>query len=110
MADAAAERMLAGATFDRVVVCGIAGGLAPASVVGDLVVPEEVYDSVTGERFRSTPVEGVTPKGVIRMGAGDDYEFDDAQVARLVEEGVTALDMETAAIARVCERNNVPWI
>jgi len=56
--------MLAGATFDRVVVCGIAGGLAPASVVGDLVVPEEVYDSANGDRFRSTPVSGVTPKGV----------------------------------------------
>src|SRR5437879_861408 len=48
LADAAAERMLAGAAFDRVIVCGIAGGLAPASVVGDLVVPEEVYDGATG--------------------------------------------------------------
>jgi nucleoside phosphorylase len=91
-------------------VCGIAGGLAPASVVGDLVVPEEVFDGANGERFRSTPVDGVTPKGVIRMGDGDDYEFSDADVARMVAEGVTALDMETAAIARVCDRNNIPWI
>jgi nucleoside phosphorylase len=110
LANAAAERMLAGSSFDRVIVCGIAGGLAPASLVGDLVVPEEVYDGATGERFRSTPVVGVTPKGVIRMGGGDDYEFSDADVARLVAEGVTALDMETAAIARVCERSNIPWI
>jgi nucleoside phosphorylase len=114
LADGAAERMLAsgdaGRAFDRVIVCGIAGGLAPASVVGDLVVPEEVYDGATGERFRATPVEGVTPKGVIRMGDGDDYEFSDADVAKLVAEGVTALDMETAAIARVCDRENIPWI
>ena len=110
LADAAAERMLADPTFDRVIVCGIAGGLAPASLVGDLVVPEEVYDGATGERFRSTPIEGVTPKGVIRMGNGDDYEFSDADVVGLVEEGVTALDMETAAIARVCARHDVPWI
>jgi nucleoside phosphorylase len=110
LADAAAERMLAGAAFDRVIVCGIAGGLAPASVVGDLVVPAEVYDGANNERFRSTPVDGVTPNGVIRMGDGDDYEFSDADVTRLVAEGVTALDMETAAIARVCDRNNIPWI
>jgi len=110
LANAAADRMLAASTVDRVIVCGIAGGLAPASVVGDLVVPEEVYDGATGERFRCTPVERVTPKGVIRMSDGDDYEFSDADVARLVAEGVTALDMETAAIARVCDRHDVPWI
>jgi adenosylhomocysteine nucleosidase len=110
LADAAAERMLADSTFDRVIVCGIAGGLAPASLVGHLVVPEEVYDGATGERFRSTPIDGVTPKGVIRMGDGDDYEFSDADVVGLVAEGVTALDMETAAIARVCARHDVPWI
>jgi nucleoside phosphorylase len=110
LADAAAERMLAGSTFDRVIVCGIAGGLAPASVVGDLVVPEEVYDSATGERFRSTPIDGVTATGVIRMGGHDDYELSDEDVAGLVAEGVTALDMETAAVARVCARHNVPWI
>jgi adenosylhomocysteine nucleosidase len=110
LANEAADRMLDGAAFDRVIVCGIAGGLAPASVVGDLVVPEEVYDGATGERFRATPVAGVTPKGVIRMGDGDDYEFSDVDVDRLVSEGVTALDMETAAVARVCERHNVPWI
>lgn len=109
LADAAAERMLAASTFDRVVVCGIAGGLAPASVVGDLVVPEEVYDSATGERFRATPVDGVTPKGVIRMGGHDDYDLRDEDVAGLVADGVTAVDMETAAIARVCKRHNVPW-
>ena len=109
LADAAAERMLGDTTFDRVIVCGIAGGLSPASVVGDLVVPEEVYDSATGTRFRSTPVEGVITKGVIRMGGHDDYDLSDEDVAGLVADGVTAVDMETAAIARVCERHNVPW-
>ena len=110
LARAAAERMLADSTFDRVIVCGIAGGLAPVSAVGDLVVPAEVYDGATGERFQATPLDGVTAKGVIRMGDVDDYELGDADVARLVDEGVTALDMETAAIAGVCRRHDVPWI
>ena len=69
-----------------------------------------MYDGANGERFRSTAVEGVTPKGVIRMSDGDDYEFSDADVVRLVAEGVTALDMETAAVARVCSQHDVPWI
>ena len=89
---------------------GIAGGLAPVSTVGDLVVPEEVVDSATGERFRATAAGGVTPKGVIRMGGSDDYSLDDTDVARLVTEGFTALDMETAAIARVCQRHGLPWL
>ena len=33
----------------RRVVAGIAGGLAPVSAVGDLIVPEEVVDAATGE-------------------------------------------------------------
>ena len=111
LATEAAERMLSDDTsYDRVVVCGIAGGLEPASRVGDLVVPAEVYDGATGERFRATPVGEVVPEGVIRMSDGDDYEFDDGKCAELVAAGVTALDMETAAIARACEQRAIPWI
>ena len=111
LATEAAERMLGGETaYDRVAVCGIAGGLESASRVGDLVVPAEVYDGATGERFRATPVGDVVPAGVIRMSDGDDYEFDDNTCASLVAEGVTALDMETAAVARACEKRDIPWI
>jgi adenosylhomocysteine nucleosidase len=109
-ADAATERLLSSTAVDRVIVSGIAGGLAPVSAVGDMVVPEEVVDSATGERFRATSFGDVIPKGVIRMGDGADYSLDDGDVARLVAEGFTALDMETAAIARVCERHGVPWL
>jgi adenosylhomocysteine nucleosidase len=110
LADAATQRLLGATALDRLIVSGIAGGLAPVSTVGDLVVPEEVVDSATGERFRATGAGGVTPKGVIRMGGSDDYALDDADVARLVTDGFTALDMETAAIARVCQRHGVPWL
>ena len=109
LATQAAERMLGESRYDRVVVCGIAGGLEPATRVGDLVVPAEVYDGATGERFRATAVGNLELHGVIRMGDGDDYEFGDAEVAGLVADGVTALDMETAAVARVCERHGIPW-
>jgi hypothetical protein len=35
--------------------------------------------------------------------------MDLAEVARLEDQGVIAVDMETAAIAAVCERRRCPW-
>jgi adenosylhomocysteine nucleosidase len=110
LAEAATEELLGATEVDRVIVVGIAGGLEPVSAVGDLIVPEEVVDDATGERFRATVAEGVTAKGVIRTGDADDYGLDDGDVARLRDEGFTALDMETAAVARVCARRGIPWL
>ena len=110
LAHEATERLLASTTIDRVVVTGIAGGIEPVSGVGDLIIPAEVVDGATGERFRATPVGDVSPDGVIRTGDATDYELDDAEIARLRDGGITALDMETAAIARVCQDRGVPWL
>ena len=110
LAEAATERLLTSTAVDRVIVTGIAGGIEPVSAVGDLVIPAEVVDGATGDRFRATPVGDVRPDGVIRTGDATDYEFDDAEIARLRDAGITALDMETAAIARVCQDRDVPWI
>jgi adenosylhomocysteine nucleosidase len=109
-AEAVTEQLLQATDVARVVVVGIAGGLAPVSTVGDLIVPEAVVDEATGERFRATPVGGVATKGVIRTGGEDDYGLDDDDVARLRDQGYAALDMETAAVARACERHGVPWL
>ena len=106
----ATERLLATTAVDRVVVSGIAGGVEPLSSVGDLIVPEEVIDKATGDRFRATPVEGVALKGVIRTGDATEYELDEAEIARLRSDGIAGLDMETAAIARVCQDRGVPWL
>jgi adenosylhomocysteine nucleosidase len=111
LAESATEQLLQATDVDRVIVVGIAGGLEPVSAVGDLIVPEVVVDDATGERFTATPVGDVTPKGVLRTGDEADYGLDDGDVARLRDqEGCTALDMETAAVARVCERNGIPWL
>lgn len=109
-ARAATERLLDSTTVDRVIVSGIAGGLAPVSAVGQMIVPEEVVDAISGERYRATPFGDVTVAGVIRMGDGSDYSFDDADVEQMVADGHTALDMETAAIAQECDRRGVPWL
>ena len=110
LAEAVTEQLLQATDVDRVIVVGIAGGLEPLSAVGELIVPEVVVDDATGERFRATPAGDVTPKGVLRTGDEADYGLDDGDVAGLREAGFTALDMETAAVARVCERNGIPWL
>jgi adenosylhomocysteine nucleosidase len=110
LAEEATEQLLGATEVDRVIVVGIAGGLEPVSAVGDVIVPEAAVDEATGERFRATPVGGVTAKGVLRTGDGSDYGLGDGDVARLQDEGFTALDMETAAVARVCERRGIPWL
>ena len=106
---AATRRVVSSGGFDEVIVAGIAGGLAPVSAVGDLVVPAEVVDGSSGARYRS---EASRPprRGAIRTGEEGDYGFDDADVARLVRQGFTALDMETSAVAEVCEDHGVPWV
>lgn len=110
LAQTATERLLASTAVDRVIVTGIAGGIEPVSAVGDLIVPAEVVDGATGDRFRSTPVGDVVLDGVIRTGDGADYELDATEIARMRDAGITALDMETAAIARVCHLHDVPWL
>jgi adenosylhomocysteine nucleosidase len=110
LAEQAMEELLELTEVDRVVVVGIAGGVEAVSAVGDLVVAEAAVDDATGERFDATPAEGVTLHGVLRTGSEEDYGLDDGDVARLRDEGFTALDMETAAVARVCARHGIPWL
>jgi adenosylhomocysteine nucleosidase len=109
-AHAATEALLAATGPERVVVSGIAGGIEGASTVGDLVVPAEVLDAATGDRFRATPHGEITPAGVIRTGDGTDYELGHEEIAQLAAAGVVALDMETAAVARSCAAHDVPWL
>jgi len=107
-AAAATERVLTG--FDRVdhvIVVGIAGGIAPDQAIGDLVVPEVVVDGASGTEHRPHRLGPEEPAGI--LSTSDELIVDPAAVTALVERGVVALDMETAAIAAVCERHDRPW-
>lgn len=110
LAATATAGALAVHAFDLVLVSGIAGGIEGATAVGDLVVPEEVIDAATGDRFRAADIEGVATAGAIRTGGVDSYRLGPHELAALREQGVVALDMETAAIARLCQERGVPWL
>jgi adenosylhomocysteine nucleosidase len=107
LAVAATERLLALGPFDRVVVVGIAGGVGPTVVIGDIVIPEVVVDGTTGTEYRPAPIDAPAPRGTIVTS--DDFIVDPARLDALIAQGVVAVDMETGSVAAVCAARGVPW-
>jgi adenosylhomocysteine nucleosidase len=92
---------------DHVVVVGIAGGIGPGQQIGDVVVPEVVVDGGTGAEHRPDPLGDQAPAG--GLSTSDDLVVDPAELAAMTERGVVALDMETSAVATVCEDRGTRW-
>jgi len=106
-AEARTRDLLANHAVDHVVVIGVAGGMATEIRVGDVVVPEVVVDLSDGRELRPSPLGDITPQG--RLLTSDDFITDLEVLGRLRDEGATAIDMETAAVGRVCEDQGVRW-
>lgn len=92
---------------DHVLMVGIAGGVGPTVAVGDLVVPEVVLDHASGTEHRPAPLPGFANRGILHTS--DEFIVEPDAVAALVDRGVIALDMETAAVAAASEAAGVPW-
>lgn len=105
MAGAAAVAAV-GRSPDLVVVLGVAGGVAAATEVGDVVVPAEVLHLDTGGRFRPAQLAGVVNSGLL-VTSGTLHHHD--ALVDLAPADVLAVDMETAAVAAVCHGAGVPW-
>ena len=102
----ATEKLLDAAAVEHVMVVGIAGGMG-ASQVGDVLFPEVVFDKHSGTEYRAHALPGVQLRG--RLVTHDDFDMQPDETQALVDKGFIAVDMETAAIARVCEARGVPW-
>lgn len=103
---AAAERALE-LDVDWVMVVGIAGGVDRSLEIGGVVVPEVVVDRATGQSYRPHRIGDIEPLGVI--SCGDDLLTDPETLDALGKEGVVAVEMESAAVAAVCEKAETPW-
>src|SRR5205814_7236924 len=68
---------------------------------------EVVGDGPSGQAYRPAPIEGPTPRGSIVTS--DDFIVDPDKLARLIANGVIAVDMETGSVAAVCAQRGVPW-
>ncbi len=102
----ATERLLSSMTVDHVVVVGIAGGVVGVEI-GDVIVPALVVDGSTGSEHRPSPFGDTASRG--KIWTSDELLVEKDALARLAEQGVVALDMETASIAAICEQHQCPW-
>ncbi len=109
-AHAATVRLLDAVDVEWVIVVGIAGAIDSETPIGTLVLPELVVNGADGSGHRPTPLHlgnHRTIRGT--LWTTDQVLLDPAVHAKLRTQGVVSLDMETAAIAKVCEQRGVPW-
>jgi len=107
-AEETTERLLRSVSVPLVVVVGVAGASAPHLKIADVVVPESVIHGPAGTTHTSTTsIARLDRKGTIRTH--DELLVDADAVAALHRQGISAMDMETGAIAAVCERHGVEW-
>jgi len=101
------ERLALAIDIEHVVVVGITGAVDNDTPIGALVRPAVVVNGATGAEYRPHRLGGGHPTG--KMWTSDELITDLDVIARLRADGVNSLDMETATIAEICQRHNIPW-
>jgi adenosylhomocysteine nucleosidase len=101
------ERLADAIDIDQVVVVGITGAIDEDTPIGTVVLPAVVVNGDTGAEYRPSQLGGGTPMG--KMWSSDELITDFDVITRLRASGVISLDMETATIAEICQRRNIPW-
>jgi adenosylhomocysteine nucleosidase len=101
------RRLLDAVSVRWVLVVGITGALESETPIGTLMNPEIVVNSETGDEFRPAPLVEGTPAGCMWTTNGLTTEARDLDALRA--QGVISLDMETAAIAALCDARAIPW-
>jgi adenosylhomocysteine nucleosidase len=107
LAHAATVRLLDAVDVERFIVVGIAGAIENQTPIGALVLPELVVSGADRSEHRPTPLGIGNARG--KLWTTDELLLDPAVHADLRAQGVVALDMETAAVAKVCDEYDVPW-
>jgi len=92
---------------DHVMIAGICGGLDPDLEVGSLVNPEVIVDHSSGSAYRHSPPGDAPVRG--KLVTTEEATLDVALSKRFFAEGFFGVDMESAAVAEMCEPRGVPW-
>lgn len=108
-AQSATEGLFANAGYDidHVFVVGIAGANDPGLKIGDVVIPASVVDERDGISRYPVNISDRHASGVIY--STDQLAYSKKFVALLQDRKVSLVDMESGAIAAVCERHNCPF-
>jgi nucleoside phosphorylase len=92
---------------DHVMVAGICGGLDPGLEVGTLINPETVVEYASGTAYRHTPPGNVPLVG--NLMTTEEATLDSELSRQFLERGCVGVDMESSAVAEVCEAHGCPW-
>jgi len=92
---------------DHVMVAGICGGLDPELEVGTLINPETIIEYASGATYRHTPPGDAPLRG--KLMTTEQATFDVELSQRFLEQGCLGVDMESSAVAEVCEDHGCPW-
>jgi nucleoside phosphorylase len=92
---------------EHVMVVGICGGLHPDVAVGTLVNPETVVEHTTGATYRHVHPAGTPGAGSLITTEGVHLDLELSQ--RMLADGFLGVDMESSAVAEVCEAHRCPW-
>ncbi|BBU22640.1 5'-methylthioadenosine/S-adenosylhomocysteine nucleosidase [Mycobacterium xenopi] len=106
-AQAATAQLLDTVKVEWVIVVGISGAIDNQTPIGTLVLPELVVSGADCSQYRPKPLRLGDAHGT--LWTTDSLLVDPRVHADLRNRGVVSLDMETAAIAKVCEQRGVPW-
>ena len=92
---------------DHVMIAGICGGIDPDLPVGTLVNPKAIVEYARGVSFRHTPPGDAPQAG--KLITTDGVMLDMELTRHFLEMGCLGVDMESSAVAEVCEANGCPW-
>jgi nucleoside phosphorylase len=90
-----------------VMIAGICGGLDPDLEVGTLINPEIVVEHTSGSSYRHSPPGDAPQSGKLITTEG--VSLDTELSARFLEDGCLGVDMESSAVAEVCEAQGCDW-
>jgi nucleoside phosphorylase len=99
--------LLPGGAVDHVMIAGICGGLDPDLPVGTLINPEIIVEHSTGLSYRHRPPGDRPLRG--KLITTESVSLDVELSLRFFAEGCLAVDMESSAVAEICEGRGVPW-
>lgn len=91
----------------HVMVAGICGGLDPEIPVGTLLNPELIVEHARGTEYRHRPPGDAPRQG--KLVTTDEATLDLDLSKQLLSDGFLGVDMESSAVAEICEQRGCAW-
>lgn len=95
------------APVDHVMIAGICGGVDPDVPVGTLLNPEVLIEHATGRTWEHHPPGDSPQSGKLMTTEGATMNLERSRA--FFEQGCVGVDMESSAVAEMCEERGCEW-